>query len=112
MAASSDAVQHSHLGKVAKPLPIPHPGFRDLPDHVSMQLEFVGRLYERAARGDADGLAMADEFNAEFIHAWGESFERACADASAAFPAACVYRELARLLREAVSDPDREQPQG
>lgn len=84
---------------------VPDEDFRDLPDHVAMQLEFLGRLCERGARGDADAAGMADEFAAEFVHAWAEPLERACATAAAGLPAAAVYRALARLLRAAVADP-------
>ena len=83
---------------------VPSEGFHDLPDHVAMQLEFVARLMERGARGDADGVAMAEEFSHEFIHSWAGPLEQACASASARFPAARVYAALARLLRQAVDD--------
>lgn len=85
---------------------VPDEGFRDLPDHVAMQLEFLGRLYERGARGDADAAAMADEFAAEFAQAWAGPLEQACATAAGAQPAAAVYRALARVLRQVVADPD------
>lgn len=85
---------------------VPDERFRDLPDHAAMQLEFLGRLYERAARGDSDPAAMADEFSREFIHAWGEPLERACAQAVSRSPAAAVYRALAGLLRTAVGDAE------
>lgn len=85
---------------------VPSESFHDLPDHVAMQLEFVARLMERSARGDADGMAMAQEFCSEFIHAWAGPLEQACATASTRFPAARVYAALARLVRQAVGDPD------
>lgn len=85
---------------------VPSESFHDLPDHVAMQLEFVARLMERSARGDADGMAMAQEFCGEFIHAWAGPLERACASASVRFPAARVYAALARLVRQAVDDPE------
>jgi TorA maturation chaperone TorD len=87
---------------------VPDERFRDLPDHAAMQLEFLGRLYERAARGDGDAAAMADEFSREFIHAWGEPLERACAQAIGRSPAAAVYRALTGLLRTAVDDTERQ----
>jgi len=83
----------------------PDERFHDLPDHVAMQLEFLARLHERAARGDADALGMADEFAAEFVLAWGGPFERACRKAAALFPAAAVFAALARVMRQAVGDP-------
>jgi TorA maturation chaperone TorD len=85
---------------------LPDEAFRDLPDHVAMQLEFLGRLCERGARGDADAAAMADEFAAEFVHGWAGLLEQACESAAAELPAAAVYRALARVLRAAVADPD------
>jgi TorA maturation chaperone TorD len=86
----------------------PDEGFHDLPDHVAMQLEFLGRLYERAAAGEPDCAAMAEEFEREFVHGWGAALEHACARAAGTLPAATVYRELARLLRACVADPDLE----
>lgn len=83
----------------------PDETFRDLPDHVAMQLEFVARLTERAAHGDADGVAMADEFSREFIHAWAEPLESTCEAAGRQYPAARVFAALARLVRAVVADP-------
>ncbi|MDP3923798.1 MAG: molecular chaperone TorD family protein [Hydrogenophaga sp.] len=83
----------------------PDERFHDLPDHVAMQLEFLARLYERAARGDADAQAMAEEFAAEFVHAWGGALQQACRKAAASFPAAAVFVALARLVRQTLGDP-------
>lgn len=84
----------------------PDERFHDLPDHVAMQLEFLARLYERAARGETDALGMAEEFAAQFVHAWGGPLERACQAVSATFPAALVFAALARLMRQALADPN------
>lgn len=84
---------------------MPDDSFRDLPDHVAMQLEFVARLVERAARGDQDGWAMADEFSREFIHAWAGPLQAACERAAGTQPAATVFVELTKLLRVLVRDP-------
>ena len=84
----------------------PSEAFRDLPDHVAMQLEFVARLLEREARGDIDGRAMADEYGREFIHAWAGPLEQACQAAASKAPAAHVFAALARLLRQVVDDPE------
>lgn len=83
----------------------PDDGFHDLPDHVAIQIEFLARLMERGARGDADGAAMAAEFATEFVHAWAGLLEQACAAAVARYPAAAVYGALARLLRHTLGDP-------
>lgn len=85
---------------------VPDEAFHDLPDHAVMQIEFVARLVERAARGDADGLAMAEEFSQQFIHAWAGPLHQACRQAALTQPAARVYAELAQLLRAVVRDPD------
>lgn len=85
----------------------PDERFRDLPDHVAMQLEFVGRLYERAARGDADAEDMAEEFCRAFVDHWAAPLEQACRQAAATLPAARVYAELAALLRVAIEHPSR-----
>jgi TorA maturation chaperone TorD len=76
--------------------------FRDLPDHVSMQVEFVGALLGRHADGGADALAMACEFTEGFVVHWIEPLHGACAKASASQPAAGVYAALAGVLRAAV----------
>lgn len=83
----------------------PDEDFHDLPDHVAMQLEFLARLYERGARGEADAKAMADEFAAAFVFGWGEPLEQACARAQPQAGAAGVYRALTRLARVALGDP-------
>jgi TorA maturation chaperone TorD len=79
--------------------------FHDLPDHVAMQLEFLARLYEHAARGEPDAAAMAEEFAAEFVSGWAEPLEQACARAQLQLPAARVYRTLVQLLRAALGEP-------
>lgn len=84
---------------------VPDERFHDLPDHVAMQLEFLARLLERGARGDADATGMVDEYCTEFVHAWAEPLERACDEAAQRLPAARVYAALARLLRMVVNDP-------
>jgi len=83
---------------------VPDERFHDLPDHVSMQLEFVGRLMERAARGDPDAQSMAQEYAAEFVHHWAHLLEAACRRAAETFPAAHVFVELAALVRQATQE--------
>lgn len=77
---------------------VPSEAFHDLPDHVAMQLEFLARLHERAARGEGDAQAMAEEFAAEFVQAWVEPLQRACDAAASQWPAARVYSALAGLV--------------
>lgn len=83
----------------------PDERFHDLPDHVAMQLEFLARLYERAAQGQEDALEMAQEFAAEFVHAWGGRLEHACRKAALTLPAAKVFVEIVHLMRRAVGEP-------
>ncbi len=73
-------------------------GFRDLPDHVTIQLEFVGALLGRYADGDADAMAMAREFTDGFVNHWTGPLHAACAKASTSHPAAIVYAALADVL--------------
>lgn len=80
---------------------LPDERFRDLPDHVAMQLELLGRLYERAARGEADAADMAEEFAAVFVTAWTGPLQRACVAADA--PGAEVFRALAALIPAAAT---------
>lgn len=82
----------------------PEVAFHDLPDHVAMQLEFIARLRERAARGEPDAAAMADEFVHEFVDAWIAPLERACLAAERQTPAARVYTALTRLLPAASAE--------
>lgn len=82
----------------------PDDAFHDLPDHVAMQLEFIARLRERAARGEPDAAAMASEFVHEFVDAWTTPLERACLAAECETPAARVYAALTRLLPAASAE--------
>jgi len=82
-------------------------GFRDLPDHVAVELEFLYvllfRLAEATARGDADTLHGADtmrrRFLAEHLGAWIGPFTAAVVE-GAESP---FYRELAALTERFVS---------
>jgi TorA maturation chaperone TorD len=82
-------------------------GFRDLPDHVAVELEFLYVLLFREAeariRGDAETLAgvgrMRQRFLAEHLGQWVGPFAAAVrAGAECAF-----YRELADLTERFVT---------
>lgn len=76
--------------------------FRDLPDHVAIQLEFVGALLDRAVAGDGEAVAMAREFAEGFIVHWAEPLQRACAKAVERSSAVATYLTLAEVLEAAV----------
>lgn len=80
---------------------------RDLPDHLSIQLEFLARLLAaevRSAASETEGPPIrSDEFLARFIAVWVEPFR---ADLEAASRRFAIpdnpYVHLARLLEAAV----------
>jgi TorA maturation chaperone TorD len=77
---------------------VPRESFRDLPDHVAMQLEFVAALVGRAD-DDPASLEMACEFADGFISHWIEPLCAACERFSGKHPAARVYGALGEALR-------------
>jgi TorA maturation chaperone TorD len=82
-------------------------GFRDLPDHVAVELEFLYvllfRLAEASARGDEATLRGADtmrrRFLAEHLGAWVGPFASAVRDGAES----TFYRELACLTERFVA---------
>lgn len=76
--------------------------FRDLPDHVAIQLEFVAALLQRAEAADDDARDMAREFIDAFIAHWVGPLHAACGKVAAGDPAARVYALLVDVLRQAV----------
>lgn len=76
--------------------------FRDLPDHVAIQLEFVAALLQRAEAADDDARDMAREFIDAFIVHWVEPLHAACGKAAVRDRAARVYALLVDVLRQAV----------
>ncbi len=79
----------------------PDERFRDLPDHVSMQLEYVAAMFARAADGDPACAERASEFLAQFILGWIPAFTRALQAAAQRTPAARAYGALAAILEAA-----------
>lgn len=75
--------------------------FRDLPDHIALQLEFVAHLCASEAAGGTPAL-RADDFLASFVRYWLPPFtaglERACQQEDPAR----LYLCLARVLQIAV----------
>lgn len=92
--------------------------FKDLPDHVSVQLEFVSYLYGRAAQGleddrpDLEAEKAAGHFLYEFVRRWVPHFELSIEKAGRNLELkANPYAPLARLLaiaveRDALANPD------
>ncbi|MBX9811056.1 MAG: molecular chaperone TorD family protein [Burkholderiales bacterium] len=76
----------------------PDERFRDLPDHVSMQLEYVAVMFARAANGDPACAVRANEFLARFVLRWIPAFSRALQAAAERIPAAHAYGALAAIL--------------
>lgn len=96
------------------------PDLRDLADHVSVQLEFVSVLFQRAAErmqtGEAiEAVALATEarrFLAAFPHRWLPAFRAALRQACAARSLPPVHARLADILAAAIEaevalDPSR-----
>ncbi len=81
----------------------PNQSFRDLPDHVAMQLEFLGWLEEKAAQGDEQAAELATDFLESFVSGWAEPLERACRAAADERPEAAVFAELAALIRQLIA---------
>lgn len=91
--------------------------FKDLPDHVAVQLEFVSYLYGRAAESadggapDADAQQAAGHFLHQFVSRWIPHFERSVEKAGKRLELANPYLPLARILaaateRDAAVNPD------
>jgi len=76
----------------------PDERFRDLPDHVTMQLEYVAVLFARSANGEGDWLAPAREFLAQFVLRWLVPFRQALRAAAPRIPAARAYDILAAMV--------------
>ena len=92
--------------------------FKDFPDHVSVQLEFVSYLYGRAAQGlersnpDLEAEKAANHFLHTFFRRWVPLFESAIEKAGRNLELkANPYLPLARILstamdRDAAVNPD------
>lgn len=83
--------------------------FKDLPDHVSVQLEFVSYLYGRAAKGvesdspDMEAEIAARHFLHAFVRRWAPHFESDIARAGRQLELkANPYLPLANMLSIAV----------
>ncbi|MDP2367706.1 molecular chaperone [Rhodoferax sp.] len=96
--------------------------FKDLPDHVSVQLEFVSYLYGRAAQGlesgtpDTEAEKAAGQFLHAFVRRWIPHFEAGIEKAGRSLELKSnPYLPLARVLaigtqRDAVANPDWGKP--
>ena len=97
--------------------------FKDLSDHVSVQLEFVSYLYGRAAQGlengtpDTEAEKAANHFLFAFVSRWVPHFEVAIEKAGRHLELkANPYLPLVRMLaiatqRDAVANPDWVKPE-
>jgi len=90
--------------------------FRDLSDHVSVQLEFVAYLCERAAAGvEAGAEKAARHFLHRFVSRWIPHFEAAIERAGKQLELVNPYLPLARILavataHDAAANPDWVKP--
>jgi TorA maturation chaperone TorD len=89
----------------------PDEGFRDLPDHVAMQLEYIATMFARAAEGDPAGEARAGEFLETLVLPWIPAFAGALQAATAQIPAARAYGALAAILEAAARHEAIRRPQ-
>jgi TorA maturation chaperone TorD len=85
----------------------PDERFHDLPDHVTMQLEYLAVMFARAAEGDRASAARAREFLARFVLAWLPAFRLALHAAAQRIPAARAYEALAAILEAAARHETR-----
>ncbi len=79
--------------------------FRDLDDHVALQLEFLALLFaQNGDAADAGGTSPAHAFLASMVQHWVTPFRDAVrAAASTDNPAVAAYAALADLLAQAVA---------
>lgn len=97
--------------------------FKDLPDHVSVQLEFISYLYGRAAEGigsgepDTESEKAAGHFLHQFVSRWLPHLELGIEKAGKKLKLkANPYLPLVRILaiateRDAAANPDWVKPQ-
>ncbi|HXF65195.1 MAG TPA: molecular chaperone TorD family protein [Burkholderiales bacterium] len=83
--------------------------FRDLPDHVALQLEFVAYLCACEAQA-GEGPARSREFLASCVEPWLAPFVAALEQACARNAHARVYLSLARILQAALAGELRGRP--
>ena len=81
----------------------PRADFHDLPDHVALQLEFLGALLERAGDGNDADLDAAAAFTDAFVAGWAEPLRDACERAAGhGIASAQPFIALAQLLVDAL----------
>jgi TorA maturation chaperone TorD len=89
---------------------VPDEDFRDLPDHVTMQLEYVAVMFARAGEGDPAAATHARTFLSQFVLAWLPGFVRALEAAANRVPAARAYSALAAILEAAAQHETSSRP--
>lgn len=77
--------------------------FRDLPDHVATQLEFLGLAFSRAAQGDEAAAREGFAFAADFVRHWAPALRAALEGAHAEGIDPGPYLPLARILEQAAA---------
>jgi anaerobic selenocysteine-containing dehydrogenase/TorA maturation chaperone TorD len=94
MGAVAEVRKYYRQGEVHK-----SPDYRDLDDHLAVELEFMGYLADAAAAGDADQEKLQFEFLREHLVSWGAEFS-AVLDNSAQ---SAFYRALADIVLQFLS---------
>jgi putative dimethyl sulfoxide reductase chaperone len=79
-------------------------GFRDLPDHLALQLEFLGYLLALSLEGEApeDTLNDARGFLERYLLSWVPALAQQCLPAERSMDLPAVYSNLATLTADAL----------
>ncbi|WP_018952919.1 TorD/DmsD family molecular chaperone [Thioalkalivibrio sulfidiphilus] len=79
-------------------------GFRDLPDHLSLQLQFIAYLLALPVEKDAPGDALLDasEFISAYMTPWLPALAEQCARAEHDHHLPDIYSRLAELVHRAL----------
>ncbi len=88
------------------------PGFRDTPDHLALQLQFLAMLFGAAARAEDEPQALhalqeARNFLNRFLRPWPNDLVRRLERECGRDPRARPYAILGSLVRDALDDDAR-----
>lgn len=88
------------------------PGFRDTPDHLALQLQFLAMLFGEASQAEDESqvlhvLKEARNFLNRFLRPWPNDLVRRLERECDGDPGATPYAILGRLVRDALDDDAR-----